>query len=471
MALCLLLVSYNTLLAGQLHVGAATVSITPDRPVPLSGQMHTRISAAVESPVIATAVALETRVEDIVQDQAILVACDLVAIREGIVDDVRGLLKTRLADFDPSKLVVSATHTHTAPEVRQDAYELPTTGNIMQPDEYRPFLVERLADVAARAWNSRAKGYVGWGLGHAVVAQNRRAVYEGGRAQMYGATNKPDFRGIEGYEDHGVEVLCFWNADRKLIATAINLACPAQEVEGRSAVNADFWHQVRKTLKQQHGDELCVLGWTGAAGDQSPHLMLRKAAEERMRKLRGLDRLEEISRRVVHAWQEAYDGAKQEMHDDVPLVHRVERIALPVRHVTPAERAEAEVQVRELSKDPKNKRRMQWNQQVLDRFERQTADSTYEMELHVLRLGDVAIATNVFELFTDYGIQIKARSPALQTFVIQLSGPGSYLPSQRAVLGGSYSAIIQSNLVGPEGGQALVDRTLEQIESLWPKKP
>ena len=54
------------------------------------------------------------------------------------------------------------------------------------------------------------------------------------------------------------------------------------------------------------------------------------------------------------------------------------------------------------------------------------------MELHVIRLGDVAIATNVFELFTEFGIQIKARSRALQTFVIQLAGPGSYVPPRRA---------------------------------------
>ena len=48
--------------------------------------------------------------------------------------------------------------------------------------------------------------------------------------------------------------------------------------------------------------------------------------------------------------------------------------------------------------------------------------TTYKMELHVLRLGDVAIATNPFELFLDYGVQIEARSPAMQTFLIQLAG-------------------------------------------------
>jgi hypothetical protein len=92
------------------------------------------------------------------------------------------------------------------------------------------------------------------------------------------------------------------------------------------------------------------------------------------------------------------------------------------------------------------------------------------MELHVIRLGEVAIATNSFELFTDYGIQMKARSKALQTFVIQLAGPGTYLPTERAVRGGGYSAIVESSLVGPEGGQMLTERTIETINSLWPSQ-
>jgi len=86
----------------------------------------------------------------------------------------------------------------------------------------------------------------------------------------------------------------------------------------------------------------------------------------------------------------------------------------------------------------------------------------------VIRLGDIAIATNPFELYTDYGIQIKARSPAVQTFVVQLAvGSGGYLPTARAVQGGGYGAVIQSGRIGPEGGQVLVDRTVEAISQLW----
>jgi hypothetical protein len=453
----------------ELHFGGATVSITPDRPVALAGQMHTRIARDVESPVTATALALESRDGDKVLDQAVLVSCDLVAIDEAILEGVRRQIKDRLPGLDPRKVVLSATHTHTAPVMKEGEYDIPGDG-VMTPAQYAEFLSARVADAAVKAWESRKPGRLGWGLGHAVLAQNRRSIYADGRAQMYGPTDRPDFRGIEGSEDQGVEVLFFWDREGKLLATAINVACPSQEVEGGSAVNADFWHQVRESLRMRHGKDLLVLGWTGAAGDQSPHLMYRKRAEERMRELRRLTRLQELSKRIVAAWDEAYEGARKDQRVEAILTHKVATIELPVRIVSDSEAAEARSKVAALSKDPKNRRLVVWHGDVVKRFERQKAGvvKPLAMELHVIRLGDIAIATNMFELFTEFGIQIKARSHALQTFVIQLAGAGSYVPTSRAARGGGYSAIVESNLVGPEGGQVLADRTVDLINSLWP---
>jgi hypothetical protein len=457
--------------ADELFVGSATVNITPDQPVALSGQMRTRIAREVQSEVTATALALETRNEDGVVEQAVFVACDLVAIREGIAEKVRAAVAERVTDLDVQKVILSATHTHTAPVMVPGRYAIDEP-DVMLPEDYVVFLVDRVANAVTEAWSARRPGAVGWGLGHAVVAQNRRSVYADGSAVMYGATNKDDFRMIEGYEDHGVEVLFFWDENENLIATAINVACPAQEVEGLSAVNADFWHEVRQSLQAAHGEDLRVLGWIAPAGDQSPHLMLRKRAEERMRELRGLTRLEELARRIVHAWDEAYDGAKKDIHSDVVLTHRIETLQLPLRPITEAEANEASAEIEKLSADPANLRRVNWHQRVVDRY-RQQQDGTAEprsMELHVVRLGDVAIATNDFELYTDFGIQMKARSRALQTFLIQLAGSGSYVPSERAVKGGGYSAIPASNVVGPEGGQMLTEKTVELINSLWPSE-
>ena len=419
---------------------------------------------------MATALALESREGEKPLDQVVLVACDLVAIDRPVLERTRALLEGRLPGFDGRKLVVSATHTHTAPVYEDGKYTIPRDG-VMQPPEYAEFLSGRIAEAAAKAWDARRPARAGWGLGHAVVAQNRRATYADGRAVMYGATDKPDFRGIEGPEDQGVEVLFLWDAGGRLIATAVNVACPAQEVEGESTIDADFWHEVRESLRAKHGKDLAVLGWTGAAGDQSPHLMFRKAAEERMRRLRRLSRLEELARRVVAAWEEAHEGARQEQNAGIALIHRVEAVELPERLVRDDEAAEARKEVEQHSPYPERRRTVTWYQDVIDRHNRQKAGKVepYRMELHAIRLGDVAIATNPFELYTQYGIQIKARSRALQTFVVQLTGPGTYLPTAEAVRGGGYSAIAASSVVGPEGGRVLVDRTVELINSLWPE--
>src|SRR5690606_39807558 len=93
--------------------------------------------------------------------------------------------------------------------------------------------------------------------------------------------------------------------------------------------------------------------------------------------------------------------------------------------------------------------------------------SKLPVEVKVIRIGDVAIATNPFELYLDYGIRMKVKSPAVQTFVVQLAGGGSYLPTRRSILGGAYGAVPASTLFGPEGGTELVEKTVEMIKSLW----
>ena len=112
----------------ELLVGAATVSITPSEPVALAGQMRTRIADKVQSECLASVLALETRRGQEAVDQAVFVACDLVAIREGVIEKVRERLKDRLPGFPVSKLVMSATHTHTAPATEIGADDLPDSG-------------------------------------------------------------------------------------------------------------------------------------------------------------------------------------------------------------------------------------------------------------------------------------------------------------------------------------------------------
>ena len=459
----------SELRASELRIGTTVASITPDQPIALQGQMHTRIGSTVDAPLEVSVVALESVEGANSLDRAILVSCDVCYTPMTVVQQVRAQLSRLLPEFDTEKLFLTSTHTHTGPVFEDGMYNLPAEG-VMLPSKYTKFFAQRVAEAAAQAWKNRQPGAVSWGLGHAVVGHNRRAVYADGTAKMYGATTVPEFRAIEGYEDHTVETLFFWNQEGTLVATAVNFACTAQEVEGKSTVDADFVHPMRTALRAKYGDQLAVLAWIGSAGDQSPHLMFRQQAEDRMRELRKLSRTEEIGRRLVQAVEEALEGAKQDIRSDVPLIHKVEVLKLPARMVTEQELAEAQAQVAELAKDPAQQRIMLWHQAVVDRYHEQQPSKTQEAEVHVLRIGDIAVATNPFELFLDFGIQMKSRSPALQTFVIQLVHGAGYLPTADAVRGGGYSAIVESSEVGPEGGQVLVDKSLELIQSLWPTR-
>lgn len=478
--------------ASELRIGATSVDITPTLPVALCGQFNLRIARTAETPLTANVLALESREQDRTLDLAIMVSCDLVGIPDEMLRMVRQEVHQQLPELDTQKLFLNATHTHTAPVLDNTPsssflYPIPKDG-VLQPEEYVRFFVRRVAGAIVEAWNTRRPGSATWGLSHAVVACNRRTVYSqplptpgafgDGTAKMYGDTKVPEFRNLEGMEDHDLNVLFFWDQTGKLSATVIHVPCTAQLVEGRSSVNADYWHPVRERLRQRFGPELVVLGLIGAAGDQSPRPLYRSAAEERMTKLRHLSGLDEIARRIVAAVEEAYGTVNEDRHADAPLIHKVDLLSLPQRLVTQEEyafsKAEQDKYAAQIAADPKSAdevlTRMTWNRYVVERFDRQksTPHPQRDVELHVLRIGDVTICTSEFELFTDYGIRIQARSKALQTLVVQLVGNGSYLPTEKAVQGGGYSAVIQSSEVGPEGGQMLVDRTVTLIGDLFP---
>lgn len=467
--------------AGEIYIGTQSVDILPKLPIAITGQFHLRIAEKAETPLMANVLVIESREGRKTQDMTIMVSCDVLYIPTDLIAQIRKEVKQQTSEIDVSKIVLNATHTHTAPVLRdQVEYLVPKTG-VTQVKDYRNFFSKQISNGIVNAWKSREKGSVAWGFSYAVAGYNRRISYADGTSGMNSKTNLPEFRNFEGTEDHDINTLFFWNANNKLLATVIGVASPSQEVEGRSTVNADFWHPVREGIKKQYGDDVCVLGWLGAAGDLAPHIRYRKAADDRMRELRNLSRMDEIARRIIIAVNEAYDVVKNDKHSSLALIHKVEYVNLPERLVTEKNFNEASafvVDAKEqinvnISNADKLYRMMTWQEETINRYNKQKTNLKphYPMELHVIRLGDVAICTNEFELFSDFGIRMQARSKALQTFVVQLAGSpewGAYLPTEKAVNGGAYSAVIHSSRIGPEGGQVLVDRTVELINSLWP---
>ncbi|MGI5818633.1 MAG: hypothetical protein ACOX9R_11115 [Armatimonadota bacterium] len=475
-------------------IGWASRDITPDRPVSLRGLFNLRIATRVRDPLTLTALAIESG-----DEQTVFVSMDACAVNEEVLEAVREALRERLPEFDPDRLIASATHTHTAPfsgggvglQNEEDYLEeiLAKYPDYMTIAEYTELVVEAMVSAVCEAWQSRSAGSLGWGYSYAVVGENRRVRYFDGRSQMYGSTSAPDFSHIEGHVDHSVNLLFTWDTDGNLTGMIVNVACPSQANEGgQDYISADYWHDVREEIRRRHGEGVFVLAQCSAAGDQTPHRLIGTRAEERMLKLKYDDTLNksdnrglrlDIARRVADAVDDAEPPARRDRRESVTLRHRLLRLDLPHWDVTDEQYEAVQQQMAEhrerleelgdadrLSKEYTSLRsRIGWCMRAADRYEEPL--ESVPVEVGVVRIDDVAFVTAPFEYYLDFGDRIKGRSEAVQTFVVQLAGGGSYLATERAASGSSYGAVPSSCRVSPEGGEVIVDEAVTTISEMF----
>jgi hypothetical protein len=477
-------------LKAALKVGWAQADITPPEPVMIAGQFHARVSEGVIDPITATVLVLEGD-----SDHVVFVSCDVVSIPDALRDGVRGKLRGAVG-LDPRKVILHATHSHTAPLYDAGRIVPGLELRAMETGALVAFTSDLIAQAVTRAWAERKPSGVAYGMSQAVVGRNRRSVDRSGKSTMYGDVARADFSHIEGFEDHDVSFLATYDPEGALTGLVVNVACPAQADESLFSLTADFWHDTRLELRRRHGAKLFVAAQCSTAGDIAPHFVRNSSydhrASKRMLDLKKRSVRGEIAHRIANAADEVLPAIKGTVERSPKLLHRVETLALPMNKLTEADIADArkeaglwrgryETEQKKIDAQPAAARtgrwyvavtgaygRMRWNERVLERFDAQkNGPQSQTIEIHVLRIGDVAFATNPFEYYLDYGIQIKARSPAPQTFLVQLAGAGTYVPSPRSTLGGGYGSLPASNPVGAEGGGVLRDRTVELLREYW----
>ncbi len=501
----------------ELKIGWAARDISTDKPINIPGQFHMRISEGIMDPLT-----FSTLVIDNGADLVIFAAADLVVVRSGLLDEIRAKVAALNPEIPVAKILLNATHTHTGASHYSDAGwslanntstalpgEVPHDGvEIASGDEYRHFLATQAAEAICEAYAKRAPGGIAYGYGYAVVAHSRRVVYfddtsqrpgaivnsthgVNGHAVMYGNTNDSQFSHYEAGADHFVNLLYTFDAAGKLTGAIINVPCPSQNSESEYKLSADYWNDVRVALRQRYGD-LFILPQCAAAGDLAPRVLHYKQAQARRFQLKyamsktELAARKDIAERISAAFSEVLDWAGKDIKTALPLTHVVKTVALSRRLITPAEYATAQQGLAELNRqsfktDGTPTERLQANSilaasrnrflRIIDRYALQATQPKLPMELHVLRLGDLAFASNRFELYMDFQHRMQARSPFEQTFVIQLAGQpgddgGTYLCTERGAAGKGYSASMYCNLVSPQGGQELVEETVALLQTL-----
>ena len=504
---------------GTVKFGWAENKFVFTKPVSLRGQFAERISEYEEKPLTVTALAVESG-----DEQMVLCSTDLLFVSDNLVDEVRHRLANNSCGLQAESIILSATHIHTGPGhtgfgvTKASAYakgigwggqrtilkqELPSgkqfvervviTQNdaIMSDDALFEELSAKITDAVLRAWTARAAGKFSNAFGRAPIGQCRRVCFSDGTAQMWGDTASPAFVELEGGNDSGIELLYIFNNEEKLTGIIANLACPAQCVQHRLFISPDFWGETKMLLRKHFGEDLFLLPLCSAAGDQCPADMVRFVEPESDLNDPNLTRSNPIKRtagpsmfdlsgmrkngkRVADEIIAVYTEELTQMQSDAVFTHLVRDLALPLRRVTHDEVECARASLREYiagkqgDLDFNDQANLQAQLGILQRQELQEALDLIRIETHIVRLGPIVFATNPFELFLNYGNQMKAGSPAEQTFVVQLAnGYEGYLPTVKAEKGGHYSGFHASGCVGHEGGELLVQETLAGIRELF----
>jgi hypothetical protein len=93
---------------------------------------------------------------------------------------------------------------------------------------------------------------------------------------------------------------------------------------------------------------------------------------------------------------------------------------------------------------------------------------TDEVEVMVLRLGDVALVGLPGEAFCELGLTIKSRSPARHTLVAGLANDAiGYLPTGESFAQGGYETIVGSTFYQPGSAERLVESAVDQLGELF----
>jgi hypothetical protein len=246
---------------GTMLVGTAVIDITPEGPILLAGYGGRKSeSEGVLQPLRAKALAFGSDSEG----PSILITVDLIGIQYYMTKEVARRLSDKIG-VDPSRFVISASHTHTGPEIgnllNHFARQLPPE-EIGRINKFLEILTEKLEKVSIEALNARKPAKVAWGQGKVGFAMNRRRVVNG---KSVGMTPIP-----EGPVDHDLPLLRITDLDGKLRAVMVSYACHGTTLgPDINKIHGDWIGEAQKFIEEKNPGAIAMVS-LGCGADANP---------------------------------------------------------------------------------------------------------------------------------------------------------------------------------------------------------
>lgn len=425
----------------ELRVGVSQVDITP----PVGGIITgpgAPISTGIDDPLRARAMVVQSGGRKLA-----IVGVDLVKIRHDLSDAAIALV-TQQMGIPRDAVLICPSHNHSSPLI-------PARGDRATTNKaYIDTLPKRIADSILQA--NQALQPARMSIGRSLVYEghcNRRVISKADGLALNTWLKKlndlkqvPQVLGCEGPIDPELWVARFDSLDGKLLGTLVNFSCHPCLHDRIKTHNwsADYPGVIAEHIVQAYGKQAVCVFMQGACGNVQPPVTWTPDWKERAA---------------------VFGKAAVEAAND----------AIPVNEPVVVDYARRDVNVPRCNAEaqrPEAIARLGWRPESFEGTKR-TAEAmprTLNVPVSAARIGPFAIATNAGELFVEWGISVKKRSPFPHTVLSELTNDAvGYEPTEQAFQHEGYETLAGVDYVSLEGIQTLVDTAMELLEGLWKK--
>lgn len=417
----------------EFKAGAAIVDVTPVQlPVFVNGNMRSKSTDVISTRVNARAIVLDDG-----QERVAIVVVDSCMMPRPLLDEAKHLASQR-TKIKPDHMLISATHTHSAPA------SMGCLGTDADPT-YVPYLREKLAEAIAAAEANLEPARVGFGVENAapftalrrwIIRPDRVRDDPFGnstvRATMHAGSNWDNVTGESGPEDPDLSLISIQSTDGRPIAVLANFSM--HYFSGEKGLSADYFGRFCTGLEQQLGQnadgkqpQFVGLMSHGCSGD-----IWRRDYKKPGDHPENNYTIESYTQGLLKIAMQAYENI--EYDDDADLTMAEQRMLLDYR-VPDAQRLEWAKRIVEGYGDrlPETQLEVYAREQLI-LHERQYT----EIVVQAIRIGDIGIATTPNETYALTGLKFKLQSPLAKTMVIELAngGDGYIPPPEQHLLGG-----------------------------------
>ena len=405
----------------ELRVGAAVVDITPEQlPVIVNGGVLGRTVGDVKSRLSARAIVLDDG-----RIRMAIVVVDSCVMPRPFLDEAKQFAAQR-TKIRPDRMLISATHTHSAPSIMNCFATADPT--------YVPYLRLKLVEAIRSAEANLEPARVGWAVTNAakftalrrwILRPDRIANDVFGnptvRATMHAGSNWDNVTGTSGPEDPDLSLISFQSHSGRPIAVLANFSM--HYFSGEQGLSADYFGLFCDGLKSQleadpgeSNPPFVAVMSHGCSGDIWRRDYALKPAD------RYEPTIEKYSADMVTLALDAYHAIE---YHDADLAMAEQRMELQYR-VPDQQRLQWARRIFEAMGDrqPENSQEAYAREQIALHEKQST-----EVVVQALRIGDIAIATTPTETYALTGLKLKLQSPLPKTMVLDLAnGADGYIP-------------------------------------------